>query len=511
MDLSRQTESRRLAASATLDAQRRASLGQFFTPEPVARLMAEMLRDLPGEFVRILDPGAGIGSLSAAAVAEICTDESDRRPIELVAYEIDEALHPQLAETMAACEQLAGSCRRALSWTVRSSDYILDVAGQLTRLFGAREPENFDAVIMNPPYRKINGGSPERAALEALGLRVTNLYTAFLALAAAQLSQDGLLVAITPRSFANGLYFEPFRHFFFDRVGTERLHTFESRGRLFADAHVLQENIIIAARRGQRPAEVELILSRRAGDTPDRRIVPSAEVIRPDDRHRFLRIPSEIEDTRVASVMAEMPCELSQLGLTVSTGRVVDFRSREHLRDEPGVDSAPLIYPGHLQDGVVQWPGGDGFRKPNALATSVETQKLLLPNETYVLVKRFTAKEERKRVSAAISSSAYLPGDRVAFENHLNVFHRSNHGLEPDLAHGLAAYLNSSLVDRYVRHFNGHTQINATDLRHLRYPSLEELSELGCMVLTHRPHDQDGLDRLVDSVLPQTEVAAEAA
>ncbi len=39
MDLSRQTESRRLAASATLDAHRRASLGQFFTPEPVARLL----------------------------------------------------------------------------------------------------------------------------------------------------------------------------------------------------------------------------------------------------------------------------------------------------------------------------------------------------------------------------------------------------------------------------------------------------------------------------------------
>ncbi len=511
MDLSQQTESRRLAASANLDVHRRASLGQFFTPEPVARLMAEMLHDLPGESVRILDPGAGIGSLSAAAVAQICASESDQRPIDLVAYEIDEALHPRLAETLAECEQLVDSCGRRLSWKLRNGDYIEDVAGQLTHRFGAREAEIFDAVIMNPPYRKINGGSPERAALEAVGLRVSNLYTAFLALASAQLSQDGLLVAITPRSFANGLYFEPFRHFFFDRVGPERLHTFESRGSLFADADVLQENIIIAARRGKRPIDVELVLSRGVGDIPDRRIVPSTEVIRLDDRRRFLRIPSEIEDTRVARVVAAMPCELDNLGLAVSTGRVVDFRSREHLRDEPEADTAPLIYPGHLKGGVVRWPGGDGFRKPNALATNPETKKLLLPNETYVLVKRFAAKEERKRVSAAITSSAYLPGDLVAFENHLNVFHRANHGLEPDLAHGLAAYLNSSLVDRYVRHFNGHTQINATDLRHLRYPSLEELSQLGCLVLTHGPEGQDELDKLVNSFLPDAEVAAEAA
>ena len=48
-----------------------------------------------------------------------------------------------------------------------------------------------------------------------------------------------------------------------------------------------------------------------------------------------------------------------------------------------------------------------------------------------------------------------------------------------DLARGLVAYLNSTFVDTYFRQFNGHTQVNATDLRNLRYPSVRQLERLG--------------------------------
>ncbi|EAQ0782501.1 modification methylase, partial [Salmonella enterica] len=43
----------------------------------------------------------------------------------------------------------------------------------------------------------------------------------------------------------------------------------------------------------------------------------------------------------------------------------------------------------------------------------------------------------------------------------------------------LTAYLNSSLVDAYFRQFNGHTQVNSSDLRILRYPSIDTLKNLG--------------------------------
>lgn len=40
----------------------------------------------------------------------------------------------------------------------------------------------------------------------------------------------------------------------------------------------------------------------------------------------------------------------------------------------------------------------------------------------------------------------------------------------------LSAYLSCQTVDRYVRRFSGHTQINATDLNSLPIPDADELA-----------------------------------
>ena len=131
-----------------------------------------------------------------------------------------------------------------------------------------------------------------------------------------------------------------------------------------------------------------------------------------------------------------------------------------------------------MREGRIAWPQRDA-KKPNAIASTAATASLLLPNETYAIVKRFSAKEERRRVVAALSVPEDLPAADVAFENHLNVYHRDGRGLPRHLATGLVAYLNSTAVDRYVRQFNGHTQINATDLRELRYPTRRQLHAIG--------------------------------
>ena len=62
----------------------------------------------------------------------------------------------------------------------------------------------------------------------------------------------------------------------------------------------------------------------------------------------------------------------------------------------------------------------------------------------------------------------------MGFENHLNYFHKKGRGIDMPLARGLAAFLNSTLVDAYFRQFNGHTQVNATDLRSLTAEALHD-------------------------------------
>ncbi len=46
-------------------------------------------------------------------------------------------------------------------------------------------------------------------------------------------------------------------------------------------------------------------------------------------------------------------------------------------------------------------------------------------------------------------------------------------------AKGLSVFLNSTLVDAFFRQFNGHTQVNAGDLRSLNYPTCAQLAGLG--------------------------------
>jgi adenine-specific DNA-methyltransferase len=89
----------------------------------------------------------------------------------------------------------------------------------------------------------------------------------------------------------------------------------------------------------------------------------------------------------------------------------------------------------------------------------------------------------------------------VGFENHLNYFHSKGKGLERDLAFGLFAFLNSTVVDQYFRRFSGHTQVNATDLRNLPYPDRCTLEAIGRSI--ENPNlRQEEIDDLVDEYIP---------
>lgn len=120
-----------------------------------------------------------------------------------------------------------------------------------------------------------------------------------------------------------------------------------------------------------------------------------------------------------------------------------------------------------------------------------------MPAGDYVIVRRLTSKEEKRRIVPAVFDHTKFNVDRVGFENHLNVFHAKKHGLNPLVARGLAIYLGSTFADKWLRRFNGHTQVNAGDLRAMRYPDLETLMEWGLEVNDVLP-SQEKIDALVE-------------
>ena len=500
-NLIEQVEFFRLDANRRLDPKERARLGQFMTPPPVAALMASMF-DLPRDEIRILDPGAGVGSLSAAFVAELCGREQKPARISVTACEIDPAMIRYLRSTLELCRW---SCREAgveFLADIHEADFI-DWGSEMLGgdLFG-NGTARFDACIVNPPYRKINTDSAERARLSSVGVETSNLYSGFVAIACRLMHPGGEFVAITPRSFANGPYFRPFRQQFLRSMSLQRVHVFESRNSSFRSDEVLQENIIVHAVRSDDQSEIVRITSTSTAEDEDvlEQHLPYGELVRSDDPDSFIHLLSDELDRDVATRIRALTATLPDLGLEVSTGRVVDFRAREHLRPHPEAETVPLIYPVHFDHGFVCWPKTS--RKPNALRFCTETESLMVPTGVYVLTKRFSAKEEKRRLVAAVFDSSRVPGEWIGFENHLNYFHARGAGISANLAKGLAAFLNSSLADMFFRQFNGHTQVNATDLRSFRYPAREQLERLGERIGDVFP-DQGVLDGLIELELFQ--------
>jgi len=76
----------RLEANSRLNPGRKTEFGQFMTPGSVARFMASLFSERSG-FVRLLDAGAGVGSLTAAFVSRF-----ESREMSVAAYEIDSTL-----------------------------------------------------------------------------------------------------------------------------------------------------------------------------------------------------------------------------------------------------------------------------------------------------------------------------------------------------------------------------------------------------------------------------------
>ena len=510
----------RLDITPHLDVKQQIEWGQFFTSAAVAKLMAGMF-DAPPPSVRLLDAGAGVGSLTAAYVAELCGREERPRTLEVTAYETDGDLLPYLKETLSVCREQCDRADILFTSNIIHDDFIV-VSAELLKQGAKSTLPQFNSAILNPPYRKLRSDSDARRALSSIGIETTNLYTAFLWLAVRLLQPGGEMVSITPRSFCNGPYFKPFRVAFNDAMDFRRFHLFESRVDAFRDNEVLQENVILHATKkiDETAVDAPVIVSSSVdadGTRTQSRAISTTQIIRPNDADAFINLVADVQGQQVADQMDALPLTLKELGISVSTGRVVDFRTKDNLRMEavgaPKEIVAPLIYPSHFGETFVVWPK-EASRKANALAVCEATQTLLVPRGFYVLVKRLSSKEQKRRISAVIYDPERVtqngkPSREVAFENHLNYFHENGEGLSRELAAGLATFLNSTVVDTFFRQFNGHTQVNATDLRSLKYPTRVVLETLGAKFLrahTATPPSQTDIDALItQEIMPMAE------
>lgn len=441
---------------------------QFFTPLKVAQIMADILvADSSNlEEVRLLDPGAGTGILTVAVIDRLkqCSPNAD---IKVVVVEKDPLLLGALEETLSD----TALAYEGVSYEI-VNDNFLYWATESDTLFGdPGSVREFDLVIQNPPYSKLSAQGVENQHLKKCGITTPNIYAAFMALGNKLLAKGGVMVSITPRSWMNGTYFSKFRNDLFRESYLSAIHTFESRRDVFKDTGVLQESVVTAlTKSGVVPSEVAISSSKsQAHDIATRRVPYSSVLV-----NGVVFVPATDDDVSAVEWISRASCQLEDLKIKVSTGRVVDFRTRKRLVDIEGQNTVPMVYPANFQQGKLTHPTPNPKKPQYYKSDDINLDKNLVPPGIYVLVKRFSAKEERRRITAAIWDST----SSAAFDNKTNFFHIGGEGIPPKIAEGLCKWLNSKRVDSFFRVFSGHTQVNATDLRMMPYPTLEQLEKI---------------------------------
>ncbi|WP_223305856.1 Eco57I restriction-modification methylase domain-containing protein [Massilia sp. NR 4-1] len=442
------------------------------TPPTIACFMAQRLvADVAHPTAKILEPAAGGGILAAAVVEALLLKPVESRPkrIELLMYELE----PRLIERLISlCEDMRLACVALgieFDYLVKHEDFLLsDLALQA-------QPQQGLLTIANPPFLKLNKSTDQRAKLHSYAVHgQPNIYSLFMAATARITPADGGWCFITPRSWMAGEYFKAARRTLLQHLTIDRLHSFESRTEGFEEDSVLQETVITwGSGRAVIDAGANILVTRSQGanDLANAGIqaLPIERVVT-DDEHAMFSLPAYDIDP-----FEGWTATLGTYGLTVSTGPVVAFRAKEFVKESQSVGTVPLLWLQHVRQQKILWPVQK--KREHILATNA-SEWMLVPNAPMVVMRRFSPKEDERRVTCA-AYLGQLPGAVIGLENHLNYIYRKGGTMSPVEARGIAAFLTSSIVDEHFRALAGSTQINATELRKLPMPPLAILVRIG--------------------------------
>lgn len=473
----------------------RKKYGQFFTSKETAIFMAELLNiPVNKDVISVLDPGAGSGILSVALIERLQAVPSIKR-IELVCYENDSNVLDLLRSNLEwACNQTS----KEIVYYIVSENYILSQMVDYNFMLGANpNPSKYDLIIGNPPYMKIAKDAPEALAMPDVCYGAPNLYFLFATMSLFNLRENGEMVYIIPRSWTSGAYFAQFRKRFLEEGVLEHIHLFVSRDKVFEKESVLQETIIIKVKKTKiKPDTVTITTTQSNADFSSRTTfeTPYATVVNGEECYVYLVTDErEIETLRKLNALQDT---LPSIGLKMKTGLTVDFRNRDALRDVAEEQAVPLFYSQHIQNGRVVFPAGKGHEY-----IITEQNGLLQKNTNYLFVKRFTAKEERRRLQCGVYLAKRHPEYKeISTQNKIN-FICGLQELSDCVVYGLYVLFNSTLYDCYYRILNGSTQVNSTEVNSMPVPPMRVIEAMGKELIRVRDMSEESCDNILRSYI----------
>ena len=499
-----------LSYAKSVNQEHKKTNGQFFTPTQIAKLLASFC-DLSKTKIKILDPGCGTAILSCALIKHLVESQNGIEQIDLVAYETDQELIPYSQKALDYLKKWL--LNKGILYTLHCTDFVLENApvlkeNRLPSLFEETKSvdKNFDIIISNPPYFKLSKDDKRVIASQELVSGQPNIYSFFMGIAAKLLSENGELIFITPRSFTSGNYFKAFRELFFNTVQIEKIHLFNSRKDTFNRDSVLQETVVIKAIREEIDSKKKVLVSSSAGIKdifqPSIKYFNSSELIDLNSKEKILHLPTSDKEESILSLVSTWENVLTDFNIKISTGPVVSFRALDYIQNnyENGtVFLAPLFWLHNVNKMILEWPK-QHKEKGQFIRIESGSKSLLISNKNYILLRRFSTKDDKSRLIAAPYFCNYAKSDYIGVENKVNYIYRKDGHLDRDEVVGLCALLNSELFDTYFQIFNGNVNVSATELREMRFPSLNNIKEIGNKIILSNDYSMNNVNSIVNEL-----------
>jgi len=191
----------------------RKKYAQFFTPEPIAKIMIDWVLDKP-EVKTLLEPAFGLGVFSRLILKQ-------KKDIEITGFDVDTIIF----------EIAKRNFSDFLNINYHLEDY----------LFNDWE-NSYDAVICNPPYFKFHDYENKKS-LEEIKQRLninlsgfTNVYTLFLLKSIYQLKDNGRAAYIIPSEFLNSDYGKLVKQYLIKSQTLKQIVLFDFEENVFDDA-----------------------------------------------------------------------------------------------------------------------------------------------------------------------------------------------------------------------------------------------------------------------------------
>jgi adenine-specific DNA-methyltransferase len=174
--------------TASVTESHRKTLGQFFTPMPVAEFMTKWIVGNP-TCRTILDPAVGLG-IFFRSILKL----EQQNAYEFVGYDIDPTIFVRAKSLFKTFNHV--------NFELKNKDYLFNGWSK-----------KYDGIICNPPYFKFQDYKNRAASLAELQTRLgmnlsgfTNIYTMFMLKSVSQLSPDGRAAYLVPSEFLNAGY-----------------------------------------------------------------------------------------------------------------------------------------------------------------------------------------------------------------------------------------------------------------------------------------------------------------